>query len=69
MCADAPRALAADHALPRQAGATAPNDRVVVLRALAPRVEPLMELFKSVRHAWRREAWGLTAVLPRIWAT
>lgn len=66
---DAARGLAADHALARQAGATAPNDRVVVLRALAPRVEPLMDLFKAVRHAWRHEAWGLTAVLPRIWAT
>lgn len=66
---DAARGLATDHTLARQAGATAPNDRVVVLRAVAPRVEPLMDLFKAVRHAWRSEAWGLRAVLPRIWAT
>ncbi|MGD9835587.1 MAG: urease accessory protein UreD [Piscinibacter sp.] len=66
---DEARGLAADHALARQAGATAPNDRVVVLRALAPRVEPLMDLFKAVRHRWRAQAWGLDAVSPRIWTT
>lgn len=66
---DEARALAADHALARQAGATAPNDRVLVLRALAPKVEPLMDLFKAVRHRWRSQAWGLDAVSPRIWTT
>ena len=66
---DAARDVAAAHALARQTGATAPGDRVVVLRALAPRVEPLMALFKAVRQRWRAEAWSLTANLPRIWAT
>ncbi|MFT3664825.1 urease accessory protein UreD [Piscinibacter sp.] len=66
---DAARAACADHALARQAGATAPNDAVVLLRALAPRVEPLMDLFKAVRDAWRAQAWALGAAPPRIWTT
>ncbi len=63
------RDLAAPHTLARQAGATAPNDRVVVLRAVAERVEPLMDLFKAVRNSWRAQAWALEAVAPRIWTT
>jgi urease accessory protein len=66
---EAARAACAGHELARSAGATAPHDEVVVLRALAPRVEPLMALFKDVRNRWRRVAWGLDAVLPRIWQT
>jgi urease accessory protein len=66
---DSARAACADHTLARQCGATAPNDAVVLLRALAPRVEPLMELFKAVRNRWRAEAWKLDTVLPRIWTT
>ncbi|MBE7942122.1 MULTISPECIES: urease accessory protein UreD [Ramlibacter] len=50
------------------AGATAPGDRVVVLRALAPVVEPVMDLFKAVRAAWRPALWGLAANPPRTWA-
>ena len=67
-CAAA-RTACEGHALQRSAGATAPHDEVVVLRALAPRVEPLMGLFKEVRNRWRRVAWGLDAVQPRIWTT
>ena len=63
------RAACEPHELARSAGATSPNDAVVLLRALAPRVEPLMELFKDVRNRWRSAAWGLDAVLPRIWKT
>lgn len=66
---DAARTACEGHALQRSAGATAPHDEVVVLRALAPRVEPLMGLFKEVRNRWRRLAWGLDAVQPRIWTT
>ena len=66
---EAARTACADHELARLAGATAPNDAVVLLRALAPRVEPLMGLFKAVRNAWRREAWSCEPVLPRIWTT
>ena len=63
------RDCVAGHNLAPMAGATAPSDAIVLLRALAPRVEPLMQLFRSVRHRWREQAWGLAAVSPRIWTT
>ena len=66
---EAARGACSEHELARSAGATAPNDAVVLLRAIAPRVEPLMALFKTVRNRWRREAWQLQPVLPRIWTT
>ena len=66
---DAARAACDGHDLARTAGATAPNDAVVLLRAVAPRVEPLMDLFKAVRLRWRAQAWRLDAVAPRIWRT
>ena len=51
------------------AGATAPDERLVLLRVLARRVEPAMALLASVRAAWRAAAWGLAAQPPRIWKT
>ncbi|MDE2455307.1 MAG: urease accessory protein UreD [Burkholderiales bacterium] len=51
------------------AGATSAHAPVVVLRALADRVEPLMALLVQVRAAWRRVAWGLAENPPRIWRT
>ena len=51
------------------AGATAPHDRVLLLRVLAPRVEPAFALLTQVRAAWRRTAWDLDAPPPRIWRT
>lgn len=48
-------------------GATCPNERMVVVRALAPLVEPLMA---GLQRAWadlRPVAWGLSGVAPRIW--
>lgn len=66
---EAARAACDGHELARQAGATAPNDAVVLLRAVAPRVEPLMSLFKAVRNRWRQAAWDCEAMLPRIWTT
>ena len=50
------------------AGATAPNPQVVVVRVLAPMVEPAMQLLKAVRRAWRPLLWGLPPVEPRGWA-
>lgn len=50
------------------AGATSPNDRMVVLRVLAPQVEPAMKLLKAVRVAWREQLWALQGEAPRIWA-
>jgi urease accessory protein len=67
---DAARDCVAAHGeLSAQAGATAPHDRVVVLRALAHRVEPAMQLFKQVWAAWRGTAWQLDATPPRLWRT
>jgi len=44
-------------------------DQVVVLRVLAHRVEPAMQLLKQVWAAWRGTAWGLDATAPRLWRT
>jgi urease accessory protein len=62
-------AVAAHDSLSAQAGVTAPHERVVVLRALADRVEPAMQLLKQVWAAWRGTAWGLDATAPRLWRT
>jgi urease accessory protein len=51
------------------AGATSPHAEVVVLRVLAPVVEPAMQLLRQVWQAWRGELWQLPAATPRIWAT
>lgn len=56
------------HPLRLLAGATAPDGRAVVVRVLAPLVEPAMALLKAVRAAWRRELWALPANPPRGWA-
>ena len=55
------------HALKASAGATSPNGQVVV-RALAPQVEPAMQLLQQVRAAWRAALWQLCAEPPRIWS-
>jgi urease accessory protein len=62
-------ALAAQATLSARAGATAPQERVVVLRVLAERVEPAMQLLKQVWAAWRGVAWDLAASAPRLWRT
>ena len=51
------------------AGATAPDPRVVVVRVLAPLVEPALGLLKAIRSAWRPALWSLPASDPRGWAT
>jgi urease accessory protein len=50
-------------------GATSPEARLVVLRVLAPRIEPLFSLLCAVRAAWRRSVWQLGAETPRVWRT
>ena len=62
------RAKIESHALRPHCGATSPNDHTVVVRALAGQVEPVMDLFKQIRAAWRSQLWGLDAGAPRIWA-
>ena len=50
------------------AGATSPDPRVVVVRVLAPLVEPALALLKAIRSAWRPALWNLPATQPRTWA-
>ncbi|MGJ3701327.1 urease accessory protein UreD [Variovorax sp. AFSI2.2] len=57
------------HGLQENAGATSPHAEIVVLRVLAPVVEPAMQLLRQVWQAWRAELWQLPASSPRIWAT
>jgi urease accessory protein len=66
---DAAREAVQRHGLDARAGATSPDQRLVLLRALAPRIEPLFALCTDVRAAWRRVAWQLDAPPPRIWRT
>jgi urease accessory protein len=63
------RALIDADALASHAGVSCTHDEVVVLRLLAPRVEPAMALLTQVRAAWRRLAWDLEPSPPRIWRT
>jgi urease accessory protein len=63
------RALSEAHPLVASAGATAPHAEVVVLRVLAPVVEPAMQLLRQLWQAWRTELWQLRTGAPRIWST
>ena len=66
---DAARAVMDQHPqVKATAGATSPNGQVVVVRALAPQVEPAMQLLRQVRAAWRAALWQLCAEPPRIWS-
>jgi urease accessory protein len=62
------RSLIADDALAATTGATAPNSRVIVVRTLAPMVEPTVELLRRVWVALRHAAWDMPAQVPRIWS-
>jgi urease accessory protein len=64
---EAARAAIEGHPLAASAGATAPAARVVVVRVLAPLVEPALQLLRSVRRAWRPLAWQLPPDEPRGW--
>lgn len=65
---DCARAVIDAHPLCASAGATSPDAQVVVVRVLAPLVEPAMGLLKQVWQAWRGHFWQLPAAAPRIWA-
>jgi urease accessory protein len=62
-------ARAALDATPLPAGATSPDARVIVVRVLGARVEPVMAALAAVRAVWREAAWGLAANPPRVWRT
>lgn len=66
---DVAREQASSHALTRTAGCSSPHPEVVILRVLAPRVEPAMQLLSAVWARWREVGWGLSAVPPRVWRT
>jgi urease accessory protein len=65
---EAAREVLDRHALGPLAGATSPDGRLVLCRALAPRVEPLFELWRALRACWRLLLWDLPAAPPRIWS-
>jgi urease accessory protein len=63
------RDLIARHALHQTTGVTCPDGQVVVVRCLAPLVEPAMGLLREVWSAWRQHFWQMPATQPRIWST
>jgi urease accessory protein len=64
---DAARTAIEASPLRLQAGATQPHPQVIVLRVLAPVVEPAMQLLRPVWAAWRQVLWGLPGTVPRLW--
>lgn len=64
---DAARDAIQAHPLASTAGATAPGPRVIVVRVLAPLVEPALQLLRAVRRSWRPLLWALPATEPRGW--
>jgi urease accessory protein len=56
------------HPLAATAGATSPNPQVLVLRVLAPVVEPAMQLLRNVWAHWRAHLWNIPGETPRIWS-
>jgi urease accessory protein len=65
---DVAREVMGAHALVNTAGATSPDAQVIVVRVLAPLVEPAMGLLKQVWKKWRRHLWDQAAPSPRIWS-
>lgn len=65
---EAARTLA-EPLLPGSCGVTRLHERVIVLRALAARVEPAMRLLQAVWAGWRPLAWQLPPCAPRVWRT
>jgi urease accessory protein len=63
------RDIVASHSLRSTAGATSPDGQVVVVRVLAPVVEPAMHLLRAVWTAWRQHFWHISHSPPRIWST
>ena len=64
---EAARPLIETSPLCLQAGATQPHPQVIVLRVLAPVVEPAMQLLRPVWAVWRQALWGLPGNVPRLW--
>ncbi len=65
---DSARELIAQHTLAPMAGVTSPAPQVLVVRVLAPVVEPAMDLLRTLRNTWRAALWNTAPSQPRIWA-
>ena len=65
---DSARTVIAMHTLAGTAGASSPHPQVLVVRLLAPVVEPAMGLLRALRNTWRQELWGKSPSSPRIWS-
>lgn len=63
------REVISKHALRQTAGVTCPNAQVMVVRVLAPLVEPAVDLLRQIWAGWRTHFWQLPLVNPRIWST
>lgn len=66
-CVQACRDVLATWATDIACAVTAPNDYMVVVRALGPTVEPVMQRLQAMWPALRRAAWAINAPIPRIW--
>ena len=66
---DAAREVSADDEGRVVHGSSSAHEQVLVLRALADRVEPATALLNRVWARWRELAWGLKAEAPRLWRT
>lgn len=65
---EAIRSSIAGHSLAATTGATAPNPRVIVVRTLAPVVEPAIDLLRTIWQSLRQVAWQVGDKPPRIWS-
>ncbi len=61
---DLARSVIASHSLRATAGATSPDGQVVVVRVLAPVVEPAMHLLRQVWTAWQSTFLAYFAIPP-----
>ena len=66
---DVAREVIDKHELRLSAGATSPDGQVVIVRVLAPVVEPAMNLLRQVWMSWRQHFWAMPSTSPRIWST
>ena len=66
---DVAREVIDKHELRLSAGATSPDGQVVIVRVLAPVVEPAMNLLRQVWMSWRQHFWAMPSTPPRIWST
>lgn len=66
---DTARQTQSNSPLAATAGSTQVHDRVIVVRALADRVEPAMSLLTQIWAQWRTLAWGVSPCPPRVWRT